>query len=207
MSAVFIHPHCLEAFLHPFPNLFCRHSHILRSEAHILLHHLSDDLVVRILEHHPRSLAYVPDLRFIQSVHPVHPDGSLGRIQDSVNVLGQRGLPGTVMSQDGDKISLPHVQTYLVYRRGNSFHVSFFIPSDIFKCDVLCLNDSHIIPFPFLHCTCYMMGNSEPSVCAKQIVSFYNAAVIPERKHVCVKNISCAMTPATYPNSQLPILY
>ena len=146
VPAVLIHTDGPETFLHPLPDFFRGNSHVLRSKAHILLHYLSDDLIVRILKYHTRSLPDIPDMLFFRSIHSVHPHSPLRRIQDGIDMLGQSGFSGTVMAQDGDKFPCLNVQVDLVHGSGDALYISLFIPSDIFIHQLLCPNDSHIYP-------------------------------------------------------------
>ena len=74
--AILIHSHRLQAFLHPFPYFLCGNPHVFRPEANILFHHLSDDLIIGILEHHSRRLADVPYIAFLRSDFSIHPNGA-----------------------------------------------------------------------------------------------------------------------------------
>ena len=142
----FIHSHCFQAFLYPLPDFLCGDSHIFRSESHILFHNLSDNLVVRVLEHHPGCLPDIPEPVFLSGVYAIHPDSSLRGIKNCIDMLRQCGLPGTIMSQNGNKIPLLNIHAHMVYRCGDSLHISFFVPPDIFKYNVLCLYNFHFIP-------------------------------------------------------------
>ena len=141
--AEFVHSHRLQAFFHTFPDLLRGNSHVLRAKAHILFYHLTDDLIIRVLENHSGFLSDIPKLIFLFGVHTIYPDSTLGRIKNRIHMLGQCGFSGTVMSQDRNKITLSDIQADFIHRTGNAFHISFFIPSDIFKYKILCLNDSH----------------------------------------------------------------
>ena len=92
-----IHANSLKAFFHPLPDLLCRYSQILRSKANILFHHLSDDLVIRILEYHSRLLTNVPQMCFICGIHAIDPHGSLCWIQDRIDMLRQCRFSRTVV--------------------------------------------------------------------------------------------------------------
>ena len=143
--AELVHSHRFQALLHPLPDLFRGYAHVFGSKTHILLHDLTDDLIVRILEHHARRLSDIPDFTFILRILAVHPDASLGGTQDGVHVLGKRGLSGTVVSQNRDKIALCNIYGHLVHRTVDSLHVSVLVPSDIFIYKLVCLNDTHIL--------------------------------------------------------------
>ena len=97
--AVHGHPHLLKAFIHPPPDLLCRDADIFRAKAHVLLHHISDNLVVRVLKYHPRRLSDLPQSLLIRCVEIGNPDCPLCREQNPVQMLGQRRFAGTVMSQ------------------------------------------------------------------------------------------------------------
>ena len=45
-----------------------------RPEAHVLFHYRTDNLIVRVLEHHARALAHVPEAVFVAGIHAVHPE-------------------------------------------------------------------------------------------------------------------------------------
>ena len=51
-----------KALLHPFPDFIGRARRFFRSKADILFHHISDDLVIRVLEYHTGFLADLPDI-------------------------------------------------------------------------------------------------------------------------------------------------
>ncbi len=143
MFPVLIHSHSLQAFFHPLPDFLRGHTHILRPKPYILLHYLTNDLVVRILKDHPGFLADIPKLTLILGVHSIHPYSTLCGIENRINVLGKRRLPGTIVTQNGYKITLLYVQVHLIHRTGNAFHITFLIPSYIFKYQFVCLYDSH----------------------------------------------------------------
>ena len=150
MLSVLIHPDSLEALFYPSPDFRCGNSHIFRTKADILLDHLSNDLIVRILKNHSRFLTDIPDTILILRVHAINPYRSLCGIQDRIDMLCKRRFAGTIMSQNGHKISLLHIQTDIVYRPRDSLYISFFITSDIFKNKIICLYNAHLSPlFPF----------------------------------------------------------
>ena len=47
------------------------------------------------------------------------------------------------MSQYSYKLSLPDVQVNSIHSPENSLYISFFIPANIFKCQINGFNDSH----------------------------------------------------------------
>ena len=59
---------------------------------------LADNLIIRILKYHARSLTDIPDLGFVPRIHPVHPYGSFRGIQNGIDMLGESGFPGTVVA-------------------------------------------------------------------------------------------------------------
>ena len=108
--AKFIHADCLQAFLHTLPDLFRRNTQVLGSKADILLHDLTNNLVVRVLEHHSGGLPDIPQILLLSCIHPIYPDCSLCWKQNSIHVLGQCRFPGAIMSQNGNELPLFNVQ-------------------------------------------------------------------------------------------------
>ena len=143
VGAVLIHAHRLQALFHPFPYLLCGNAQILRAKSHVLLHDLSDDLVVRVLEHHSRSLAYLPHPLLLPCVYTVHPHRALGGLQYGVQMFGQRGLSRAVVPYDSYEIPPVNPERYIVYRFHGAFHIAVLIPPQIFICQIFGLYNAH----------------------------------------------------------------
>ena len=70
----FIHAHGPQCRVHPAADFLRGHPQVLRGEGHILFHHVGNDLVVRILEHHTHPLADGQKKLLVQGVHALYPD-------------------------------------------------------------------------------------------------------------------------------------
>ena len=112
VHAEIIHAHLLESGVHPLADLLRGDAQILRREGHVVLHHVGDDLVVRILENHAHGAADVQELVLIGGVHVPDPDLAGGGQEDGVHVLEQGGFSGAVVAQDGHKASLGDLQIH-----------------------------------------------------------------------------------------------
>ena len=55
------HAHGAEGRLHPADHFVLRHAQVFQPEGHILPHHVGHDLGIRVLEHHARMAADIPD--------------------------------------------------------------------------------------------------------------------------------------------------
>ena len=60
--------------VHTLPDLLGRDADVLQAEGDVLLHHGGDNLVVRVLEHHPHLLADVVQPLLVGGVDAVHID-------------------------------------------------------------------------------------------------------------------------------------
>ena len=98
MMTVREHPYRTKAFFHALPDLIRRHADIFRSEADILLHDARNDLVVRILKYHTRSLTHRKCILFLCDIPAIHPERAFARQKERVNVFCKRGFAGTVVS-------------------------------------------------------------------------------------------------------------
>ena len=78
MFPVLIHIHLLQGLVHPAADLGAGNAQILRAKCHILLHHIGNDLIVRVLKHHSHVPADHHEPRFIGSVDPADPHLSPG---------------------------------------------------------------------------------------------------------------------------------
>ena len=79
------------------------HAQILRAKGHVLLHHVGNDLVVRVLENHTHAAADCHNSGQVGGVDAVHIHLSAGRQQDRIEVLCQGGFSAAVGAQDGHK--------------------------------------------------------------------------------------------------------
>ena len=100
------HAHGGQALVHPLADLRRGEAHVFAGKGHILLHHGGDDLVVGVLEDHPRRLAHVEEMGFVGGIHPAHKDFAPRGEQNGVHVLGQGGFPAAVVAQDGHEGAL-----------------------------------------------------------------------------------------------------
>ena len=112
MHAEIIHAHLPEGGVHPLADLLGRHAQILRCEGHVVLHHVGDDLVVRILEDHAHGAADVQELVLVGGVHVPDPDLAGGGQEDGVHVLEQSGFAGAVVAQHGHEAALGDLQAH-----------------------------------------------------------------------------------------------
>ena len=109
-----IHIYRLQGLIHPLADLFRGDAQIFRCKGHILLHHIGDDLVVRVLKHHTHRAADVQQPVLIRSVNAVHVHLASAGQQDSVHMLGQGGFSAPVVPQDGYKGAFLDGQIYAV---------------------------------------------------------------------------------------------
>ena len=145
--AIFPHADTFETLFNSLPNLLGRYSHVFRSESDIFFDHRTDDLVVRILKYHPGRFTYLPDILFIPHIHTVHIQGTVCRCQNRIDLLGKRGLSGTIMPQNCHKIAFFHIQIHTVHGTDRLFDFPIFVILFIFKCQLRRLNDSHGPPY------------------------------------------------------------
>ena len=115
---ILVHSHRAQRVVHPPPDFLRRHAQILRRERHVLFHHIGDNLIVRVLEHHPHPLAHGQQQFLIPGVHSLHIDRPAGGQQHRVERLGQCGFTGTVMAQNHHKTAPRNLQIYAVQRDG-----------------------------------------------------------------------------------------
>ena len=152
MAAVLVHAHGPQTLFHSFPDLLRGNAQVLRTESHVLLHQLADNLVIRVLEHHPRPLADGPDLFLLAGVYAVHPYRTPGGLQDGVHMLREGRLARAIVSNDGDKFSPPDSQRNIVHRSVDSLHIAVLVPSQIFIYQIFRFYNTHgLLPrFPIL---------------------------------------------------------
>ena len=106
MHAVFVHPDLLQRIIHTLTDLLAGHSQILRSKRHIVFHHIGDDLVIRILEHHPDGLPDRKELVLIGGIHTIDPHFPFRGCEDAVKMLGKGGFSRSVVPEDRHKAPL-----------------------------------------------------------------------------------------------------
>ena len=112
MGAVFVHADLLQSLVHALADLRARHAEVFRGEGHVVLNHVGDKLVVRVLEDHADAAADLKNLVLLAAVDPVDNDAAgIGR-EDRVHMLGKRGFTAAVMAEDGDKAALVDLEIY-----------------------------------------------------------------------------------------------
>ena len=100
--------------VHTLPDLLGRDADVLQAEGDVLLHHGGDNLVVRVLEHHPHLLADVVQPLLVGGVDAVHhrPLAARGQ-QNGVEVLGKGALARAVVSEHRGHLTLMDVNTQI----------------------------------------------------------------------------------------------
>ena len=98
MMAVSGHSHRFQTLIHPLPNIFCGNTQIFWTKSHIFFYNCADDLIIRILKNHAGLLTDIPDICIRSGIHVIHPQSSLCRHQQTVDMFCQRGLSASVMS-------------------------------------------------------------------------------------------------------------
>ena len=172
MGAVFPHTDRLQALLDALPDLLLRHTHILRAEADVLVHDRTDDLIVRILKHHPGSLTDLPQLRLIPCILAVDVQCPFGRRQNRIDVLRKRRLAGAIMSENCNKISRLHVEIYIIDGSLAGFDLAFLIKFQIFKREPARLDYIHIkTSFTVSASICLRPALPQKSAASRQDVS------------------------------------
>ncbi len=73
------HTHGGQGIVHPAADLLRGHAQVLRGKGHVLLHHVGDDLVVRVLEHHAHPAADLQKQFLVGGVHALHVHLAAGR--------------------------------------------------------------------------------------------------------------------------------
>ena len=66
-----LHPDGGERVVDAAADLLRRYAEVLRREGDVLLHHVRDDLVIRILEYHADAAADLEQTRLVARVHPL----------------------------------------------------------------------------------------------------------------------------------------
>ena len=89
---VFIHIHLFQGIIHtPADNRTC-HTQILRAKGHILLHHIGDNLVIRILKHHTHRSADLDQPVLVRSLHSKDGYTAAAGQQNRIEMFGQCGF-------------------------------------------------------------------------------------------------------------------
>ena len=96
----FLHADGAQRVFHAPPDLLRRHAEVLGREGHVLLHHIRDDLVVGVLEHHAHAAADLEQQRFVHGVHAVDAHPAARGQQHGVEGLGERGFSAAVVAED-----------------------------------------------------------------------------------------------------------
>ena len=100
------HIHGGQGIVHPAADLLRGHSQVLRGKSHVLFHHVGDDLVVRVLEHHAYPAADLQKTFLVLGVHALHVHLAAAGQQDGVQAFGKGGFSGAVVPQHHHKASL-----------------------------------------------------------------------------------------------------
>src|SRR5919199_1938407 len=106
-----LHADGRERLLDPLAYLILIHLPDLRPESHLVRDGVGEDLVVGVLEDVPDLLAE-PLQSLLYGLLPLHANGALRRLQETVEVLDERGLARPVLAEDGEKLAPPHSQVH-----------------------------------------------------------------------------------------------
>ena len=121
------HADSLEALFHALPDLLRRYAYVLRTESHVFLDDLRNDLVVGVLEHHSCHSADLPERLLVPGVHAVDPDCPLCREQQSVQVFREGRFARAVVSQDSDELAGLYLQVHTIDRPHRTGGVAFIV--------------------------------------------------------------------------------
>ena len=143
MMTIRHHTYRFQTFIHPLPDILRGNTHIFRTESHIFFHDRSYDLVVGVLEYHPRFLTNLPDIFLLGSIHIIHPKRPFRGNKKTIQVLGKRGFSASVMSQNRDKLSGLNIQIHIVNRTVDFRFLAFFRILKIIKTQLCRSNNSH----------------------------------------------------------------
>ena len=199
LLAVFVHPDDPQALLHALPDLLRGHAEVLRTETDVLLDHLADDLIIRILKDHPGFLPHIPEMALICRVHPVDLDGASGREEQRVDMLGERGLAGSVVPEDCDKFTGLHIEIDRVQRSRPTDDVSLVVLFQIVVDQLL--RNNHVF-----------MPKAEPpqekpfSVQQSRRCFTQNSGLSPTETPFCADQTSSIMTMSAASPFRWPIL-
>ena len=122
MGSIFTHTHRCQSFIHTFADFFWFHAHILGAESNVFFYHRCYQLVIGILEYHPRCLADFPNQFVIFCIHIIHPKGTACGLHKRVDMFRKGRFPGAVMSQHRHKITFVDFDVYVFQGRNLFFH-------------------------------------------------------------------------------------
>ena len=141
MAGKITHTHRLQRIVHPLTNFLRRNAQIFRGKGHILLHHVGDDLVIRVLEHHAHPPPDLQQHRLVMGIHPLYIHRPARWQQHGVHVLSQSRFPGAVMPQHHHEAALLDAEAHAPQRR----LAPLALLRRIGEGQVLCFDHGHIL--------------------------------------------------------------
>ena len=154
------HIHIFEGFIHPAADFGRLYAQIFRTKGHIIFYNSRNQLIIGILKNHAGSLSHIPDVFIVTCIIAVHIDYTLCGQKQAVQVFCQRRLTGAVFSDNCSKAAPFNIKAEFF----DGFERAAFIPSCIFKCQVLYGYDIiHLFPFV------YILFFYSASVCTRHI--------------------------------------
>ena len=103
---VFVHPHRLEGVVHPAADLLRRDAEVFGAEGHVLFHDGGDELIIRVLQHHPHRAADLILLLFVRGIDPPDQHGAARRQQHGIEMFGEGRFSAAVVPEQGDERTL-----------------------------------------------------------------------------------------------------
>jgi len=97
---IVVHLHLFQGAVYSPADLRAGNAQILRAEGHILLHHVGNDLVVRVLEDHAYAPADGKDPILVGGIDAADVDLAAGGKQNGIKVLGKGGFSAAVGAKD-----------------------------------------------------------------------------------------------------------
>ena len=95
-----------QGVFHPSVDFIVIQSHVARTECDILLDRLAEQLIFRILEQQSDVEAHIAQAGFaLKDVLAVEQHGAAGRTEQAVEVLDERGLARTGVTDERDKFT------------------------------------------------------------------------------------------------------
>ena len=135
MLPVLVHIHLLQRLIHPLADHGTGYAQVFRAEGHILLHHIGNNLVIRVLENHAHLPADGDDSVLLGSVHAAHIHFAPAGKQNGIEMLGQSGFSAAVAAQNGHKRAFFNGNIQ-VLKYGNAGRV---VHARILICQMFCL--------------------------------------------------------------------